>query len=115
MGDLHRLLRKIQNAATARRYFERCDSVTDKWQRAKKDCECGRDHKAIGYKSGDRWYEMCPINYYIILGWKAVTENRAVPSEEMYWELLGKRGPEREIVQEPTVQEYWSQFLSARV
>lgn len=91
--DYFSLLRRQRKATTDRRYWESTHKLSDEWEHTDKPCACGKDHKAVRFKNGKKWYRICPIRYYLLLSWKAVTQRRAVPSIETYWQLLGKECP----------------------
>ena len=89
-----------QNAQSMRRLWERTHNLTTNWAIGKTPCKCevalSKPHNVIGYKSGARWYVMCPINYYLLLAWRAVANGDPVPDNDLYWRLLGKDVPQDE-------------------
>ena len=87
------LVRRQRKAATDRRYWEMTHRLSDEWEHTDKPCACSKDHKAVRFKNGKNWYRICPIRYYLLLSWKAITQHRPVPSTETYWQLLGKEKP----------------------
>lgn len=91
--DMFRLIRRQKIAATNKRYWEMTHRLSDEWEHTDKPCACSKDHRAVRFKNGKKWYRICPIRYYLLLSWKAITQHRPVPSIETYWQLLGKEVP----------------------
>lgn len=93
--SMYHTVRQQCCAASRQRYFETAGRATSEWDYCLTDCECGGDHRAIKFKEGKIWRRLCPIHYYILLAWQAHVKGCPVPTEELYWKLLGKEKPSR--------------------
>jgi len=76
-----------------RRYYDTAMRVTDQWEHKDEPCDCKtskteRVHNKIRFFNNEKWYVICPIRYYLLLGWKSVTEGLPTPPVELYNKLL---------------------------
>lgn len=97
---LFRAIKRQKDSRSRQRYAETAGRITEGWKPSDKPCDCQYQddgpHNRISVKvGGGKWASICPIRYYLLLGWKAIVEQQAVPPEKLYWQLLGKPVPER--------------------
>jgi len=93
--SLFRMVKQQNQAATDRRYRQKAQKVTKEWEFSETDCDCPtteeRMHKLIRFKSADgRFYVCCPIRFFMLHCWKAITEKASYPTRDWLGELLGK-------------------------
>lgn len=72
------------------RYSRAMSKMAENWEHTDKPCPCGQDHNALRLPNKTAAYIICPIRYYILLAWRAITERKPVPDTALYWKLLNK-------------------------
>ena len=88
---------------TNRRYRQLAARVSNAWSHSKKVCDCYHskndgEHKLIRFQGTDeKFYSCCPIRYYILLGWRAITDGKEMPPEELFWCLVASEPPEESV------------------
>jgi hypothetical protein len=94
-ASIFRAVRRQRVQAVDAHYYRTAAKVTGEWQYKDDPCDCHiskseRQHNKIRFKNGNAWYVVCPVRYYLLLAWKAITEKTAVPSIGLYNKLLQK-------------------------